>query len=92
MANVNMVVCTTAPNLTTTNYSSWCPSANRRVIVVDDVELAAAALEVSVKPEPVDSVRVQDMYALFLALLAVLVVIWGSKQLLRLFTGDTDKD
>jgi hypothetical protein len=92
MANVNLVVCTTAPNLTTTTYSSWCPSANRRVIVVDDVELAAAALEVSVKPEPVDSVRVADMYSLFIALVGVLVVIWGVKQLLRLFTGDMEKD
>ena len=43
MANVNLVVCTTTPNLTTTTYSSWCPSANRRIIVVDDIELAAAA-------------------------------------------------
>lgn len=92
MANVNLVVCITAPNLTTTTYSAWCPSANRRIIVVDDVELAAANLEVSVKPEPVDNVRVQDMYALFLALLAVLVTVWGVKQLLRLFTGDSDRD
>lgn len=92
MANVNLVVCTVAPNLTTTSYASWCPAASRRVIVVDDVELAAAVLEVSVKPEPVDSVRIQDMYALFLAFLAVLVTVWGVKQLLRLFTGDSDRD
>ncbi len=92
MANVNLVVCTTTPNLTTTTYSSWCPSANRRIIVVDDIELAAAALEVSVKPEPIDNVRVQDMYALFIAFVAVLVTVWGVKQLLRLFTGDMERD
>jgi flagellar biogenesis protein FliO len=45
-----------------------------------------------VKPEPVDSVRVADMYSLFIALVGVLVVIWGVKQLLRLFTGDMEKD
>jgi len=90
MANVNLVVCVTTPNLTTTTYSSWCPSANRRVIVVDDVELAAAALEVSVKPEPIDSTRVADMQALFIAFVAVLVAVWGAKQLLRLFTDDRD--
>lgn len=90
MANVNIVVCAASPNLTTNTYGSWCPVASRRVIVVDEVELAAAVLEVSVKPEPIDSERTADMYALFLALLGVLVAVWGVKQLLRIFTDDRD--
>lgn len=39
-----------------------------------------------------DPARVQDMTQLFYALLLVLVVVWGVKQLLNLFTGDTSKD
>lgn len=39
-----------------------------------------------------DPQRVQDMTALFYAFLAVLVVVWGAKQLLNLFSGDTSKD
>jgi hypothetical protein len=90
MANVNIVVCATTPNLTTTTYSAWCPAASRRVIVVDEVELAAAVLEVSVKPEPIEPERIADMQTLFIAFLGVLVAVWGAKQLLRIFTDDRD--
>jgi len=38
-----------------------------------------------------DPERVADMASLFYAFLAVLVVVWGVKQLLNLFTGDTEK-
>ena len=92
MADVNLVVCTTKPNLTTTTYSAWCPSANRRIIVVDDVELAAANLEVSVKPEPVDPVRVADMATLVGLLLVAWAGIWGLKQIYRIFSGDMERD
>ena len=36
--------------------------------------------------------RVQDMEDLFYSFLLVLVIIWGLKQLLNLFTSDTSKD
>ena len=39
-----------------------------------------------------DPERVADMQALFYAFLAVLVVVWGIKQLANLFTGDTSRD
>lgn len=39
-----------------------------------------------------DPQRVQDMTDLFYAFLLVLVTVWGIKQLLNLFTGDTSKD
>ena len=38
-----------------------------------------------------DPERVADMTSLFYAFLAALVVVWGVKQLLNLFTGDTEK-
>ena len=38
-----------------------------------------------------DPERVADMASLFYAFVAVLVVVWGVKQLLNLFTGDTEK-
>lgn len=39
-----------------------------------------------------DPQRVHDMTDLFYAFLLVLVTVWGIKQLLNLFTGDTSKD
>lgn len=36
--------------------------------------------------------RVQDMSDIFYAFLLVLVAVWGLKQLLNLFSGDTSKD
>lgn len=38
-----------------------------------------------------DPQRIEDMTALFYLFLAVLVAVWGCKQLLNLFTGDTEK-
>lgn len=39
-----------------------------------------------------DPQRVQDMTDLFYAFLLVLVTVWGLKQLLNLFAGDTSRD
>jgi len=41
---------------------------------------------------PTNPDRIQDMTSLFYAFLAVLVVIWGVRRLLDLFTGDTSRD
>lgn len=38
-----------------------------------------------------DPERVLDMQAVFYGFLLVLVTVWGVKQLLNLFTGDTDR-
>lgn len=38
-----------------------------------------------------DSGRVLDMQAVFYGFLLVLVTVWGLKQLLSLFTGDTER-
>lgn len=38
-----------------------------------------------------DSERISDITSLFYAFLLVLVVVWGLKQLLNLFTGDIEK-
>ena len=54
-----------------------------------------SALETSDRTLSLDSTsdpeRVADMASLFYAFLAVLVVVWGVKQLLNLFTGDTER-
>lgn len=84
------MACTVAPNITTTAYSSWCPAANRRVIAVDDVVIQGTTLQVAAR-DTVDPVRVQDMYALFLAFIAVFAAVWGLKQLQRIFNGDFDR-
>lgn len=39
-----------------------------------------------------DPQRVADMQLLFYAFLGVLVAVWGVKQLLNLFSGDTSRD
>ena len=39
-----------------------------------------------------DPERMADMQSLFYAFLLVLVLAWGAKQLLNLFSGDTSRD
>ena len=51
-------------------------------------EIDANKIQVNTASDPE---RVADMAALFYAFLAALVVVWGVKQLLNLFTGDTEK-
>jgi hypothetical protein len=92
MATVFVQACTTTPNTATNTYSGWCPAANRRAIAVDDVVIQGTTLEVQTTPEPIDPTRVADMQALFIAFVAVLVSVWGLKQLLRLVTSDTERD
>lgn len=92
MAKVYLVACVVPPNTSTNAYGSWCAAANRRAIAVDDVVIQGTTLEIQTAPEPLDPDRVLDMQALFMAFLAVLVVVWGVKQLLRLFTNDMEKD
>jgi hypothetical protein len=91
MAKVQIVACIAAPNITTSTYSSWCPAASRRILVVDDVVIQGTTLEVQATAEPVDPDRVADMAALFGLFIGVLVIVWGSKQLLNLFSGDIEK-
>lgn len=72
------------------------------IIVPDDsctsllsiyTQLEIDALKQTIKVDSSsDPARVQDMTDLFYAFLLVLVVVWGVKQLLNLFTGDTSKD
>jgi hypothetical protein len=91
MATVYIQACTSPPIITTNNYASWCPPVNRRALAVDDVVIQGTSLEVKTKPQPIDPVRVADMQAIFIAFLAALVVVWGLKQLLNLFTSDIEK-
>lgn len=67
------------------------------VLIRTDSELGAflaarqqtISLEVDAAPDPE---RVTDMQILFYAFLAVLVVVWGMKQLLNMFTVNSDRD
>jgi hypothetical protein len=91
MATVYIQACTTPPNITSNTYSLWCPQLNRRALAVDDVVIQSTTLEIQTTPEPIDPDRVLDMQALFIAFLAVLVAVWGVKQLLNIFTSDIEK-
>lgn len=46
---------------------------------------------VLVEPAPPSAERTEDLLALFYAFLAVLAVLWGLRQLINLFSGDTEK-
>lgn len=62
-------------------------------IVVDDSCSAGLVLQTLQEIEnPVNPDRIQDLTSVFYAFLAVLVIVWGAKQLLNLFTGDTSRD
>lgn len=58
------------------------------LVVLTQSEIDANKLQVNTDSDPE---RVADMTALFYAFLLVLVMVWGVKQLLNLFTGDTEK-
>lgn len=79
----------------TTNVTSL---PTREFVVVDPtcasgmVIMSQDDLKLTVVPEALDVNRVADMQALFIAFVAVLVSVWGLKQLLRLFTSDTERD
>ena len=56
--------------------------------ILTQAEIDGNKLQINTASDPE---RVADMASLFYAFLAVLVVVWGVKQLLNLFTGDTEK-
>jgi TRAP-type C4-dicarboxylate transport system permease small subunit len=47
---------------------------------------------VLVEPAPPSAERIQDLLDLFYIFLALIVVVWGSKQLLKLFEVNHDGD
>lgn len=72
---------------------------NNQPIVVADatcadglVLMAQNDLKLQVSPEPTDPQRVADMYELFLAFMVVFAMVWGVKQLRRIFGGDMERD
>jgi len=65
--------------------SSTCVSG---LLLFTQSEIDANKLSINTASDPE---RVADMVALFYAFLTVLVIVWGVKQLLNLFTGDTEK-
>ncbi|MBA4254299.1 MAG: hypothetical protein C0445_00300 [Polaromonas sp.] len=90
MAQVQIVACTVAPNITTTTYSSWCPAANRRILLVDDIQIQAGQAIVQVDRTH-NQQAYDDMLVMFGLFILALVGIWGAKQLLNLFSSDTEK-
>jgi hypothetical protein len=63
-------------------------SCSSGLLLLTQTELDANKIQVNTASDPE---RVADMASLFYAFLAALVVVWGVKQLLNLFTGDTEK-
>lgn len=47
---------------------------------------------VQVEPAPVDPERLQDLLTAFALVLAAVIVIWFSKQILKLFSVNPDHD
>lgn len=90
MADVYLVVCTTAPNIITNTYSNWCPAANRRVLVVDDIQLQVGQAVIQVDRTH-NQAAYDDMLTMFGLFILVIIGVWGAKQLLNLFSSDTER-
>lgn len=88
MSKAYIVACVDVPNINTANYSELC--INKIHIPVDPLQLSAGLVTVSVDRTH-NQESYDDMGLLFGGFIVVLVSIWGVKQLLNLFTGDTDK-
>ena len=64
------------------------PTCTSGLQILTQAEIDSYKLQINTASDPE---RVADMASLFYAFVAVLVVVWGVKQLLNLFTGDTEK-
>lgn len=93
---VSLAGCTTTWGLSKpvggTNFT--VPSCPGSVIFfeVDAAQLQSATLEFKIAQPTIDTQRILDMNDMFWAFVLALVSIWGVKQLLKLFSSDTDKD
>lgn len=67
------------------------PSCSSGLQILTQAEIQANKSQLTMDTTS-DPQRVADMLDLFYAFMVVLVVVWGLKQLLNLFTGDTSKD
>lgn len=63
-------------------------SSGLEVLTTAEIQANKSQLTIDSSSNPE---RVADMQALFYAFLAVLVVVWGIKRLLDLFSGEGDK-
>lgn len=61
-------------------------------LIVHDPDCLSGLKLVTVSDTDSSPERVQDMTDLFYVFLLVLVTVWGLKQLLNLFSGDTSRD
>lgn len=66
------------------------PACSSGLLLLTQAEIDGIKSSISIDTSS-DPERVADMASLFYAFVAVLVVVWGVKQLLNLFTGDTEK-
>jgi len=91
MPTVHIIVCNVPPNISTNTYGSACPISARSSIAFDSAQLSAGLVTVSVdRTHNQDSF--EDMSLMFGFFILALVGIWGSKQLLNLFSTDTHRD
>lgn len=70
--------------------SSTCANGRRGVIGLDPMKMQDATYTMVVDSS-VNTERVTDMATVFGLFIGALVVVWGAKQLLRLFTDDTER-
>ena len=80
-----MAICVKVSGLGAVQEDATCSSGLQ---ILTQAEIESNKLQINTASDPE---RVADMASLFYAFLAVLVVVWGVKQLLNLFTGDTEK-
>lgn len=80
-----MAICVKVSGLGAVQKDATCSSGLQ---ILTQAEIESNKLQINTASDPE---RVADMASLFYAFLAVLVVVWGVKQLLNLFTGDTEK-
>lgn len=79
------VVPISVEDATQTSAGFSCSTGSHLLLTVAEVN----ALEGLGSP---NAERMADMQSLFYAFLLVLVLAWGAKQLLNLFSGDTSRD
>lgn len=89
MANVHLVACVVPPDLTASTFGD-CPTAYRRSLVVDDIQLQAGQAVVQVDRTH-NQEAYNDMTTMFGLFVLAIIGVWGAKQLLNLFSSDTER-
>lgn len=90
MPNLCVKVAPSGTNLCTVSGVGACSFLPQNQVILIDPS-CSSGLVIADTTAPVDTTRVQDMSIVFGLALVALAGVWGSKQLIKLFSADLER-